>query len=533
MFVFLRYLFCNFSEDGSLLCLSHLSSIMSAKASFGFGFGTQGAAATTPISFGFGVPSGTAAPASAPKKTCVIDLKCLTGLKSSAIEALLTRFGSEAAVLASFVQSLKTIPDDMFDDKSVHVAMASEINKILKDVYAQARKTKEMKKCTDLEAIKAFTSEICSQPAATAASSNPKEATDDDSSTRIREPRLLSAPQHDTGAFFGMPHFWSAEVEERAPLFNLDAGFLEKNRSELPQRIKRWLGGTSFYQTPVSYVAMDDEDEYYARVIIKDAHRTFFHPDHRKKFAMFLYAMFYEFREYGQAMSYLAGLCLLVLTEAETAAVLRKVRKEYIPGHWAAEAVGFATSAWVVEFFMKKLFPEVAAHFNKINFWPDTYLQKILSGLCVHVLEFRFLFDFLDLFMQSGFEFLVRFCLGIIEVFQDKLLSKPAAKINELYEIMRLDKREVDPAIIPKIFAAASAIKLGSDAHSMDLIRSQVYDEKLAKRMQRASKVETFEPCQLCETGRPKWFTDDHGAVCDACKAKLLTSSPALAFEAW
>jgi hypothetical protein len=244
--------------------------------------------------------------------------------------------------------------------------------------------------------------------------------------------------------------------------------------------------------------------------------------------------MFYEFREYGQAMSYLAGLCLLELTEAETAAVLRKVRKEYIPGHWAAEAVGFATSAWVVDFFMKKLFPDVAAHFNKINFWPDTYLQKILSGLCVHVLEFRFLFDFLDLFMQRGFEFLVRFSLGIVEVFQGALLSKPAAKINELYEIMRLDKREVDPAVIPKIFAAASRIALGPDVHSMDLIRSQVYDEKLSKRMQRAAKAETFEPCQKCEVHRPKWWNDDHGAVCEACKEIILkTEGPNVVFEGY
>jgi hypothetical protein len=99
---------------------------------------------------------------------------------------------------------------------------------------------------------------------------------------------------------------------------------------------------------------------------------------------------------------------------------------------------------------------------------------------------------------------------------------------------MRLDKREVDPAVIPKIFAAASRIALGPDVHSMDLIRSQVYDEKLSKRMQRAAKAETFEPCQKCEVHRPKWWNDDHGAVCETCKEIILkTEGPNVVFEGY
>ena len=499
-----------------------------------FGFGATGAppvaAASSGPSFGFGTAAAAAASVStvAEKTAADIDLKALTGLKQDVIDALLARFQNPAACLASFAQSVKAVPSDLFDDGSLLIKNASEINKILKRVYSDARKAKEAKKCSDLEAFSTLTISATAEAAST-----PAEADDDDGATRIRPPAYIDEPSHFTGSLLSMQHFWSAEVIDRAPLFNLDGGFLEKNRDEVATRIKRWLDGTKFYQTPVSYVAMSDVDEHYARVIIKDAERTFFHAEHRKKFSMFLYAMFYEFREYGQAMSYLAGLCLLVLTEAETAAVLRKVRKEYIPGHWAAEAVGFATSAWVVEFFMKKLYPDVAAHFHKLNFWPDTYLQKILSGLCVHVLDFKYLFDFLDLFMKSGFEFLIRFCLGIVDVFQEKLLTKNATKMNELYEIMRLDKREVDPSLIPKIFARAADITLGPDAHSLDLIRSNVYDEKLARRMQRAAKVETFEPCEVCEKGRPKWYAEEHGAVCESCKANILKKSPETSFEAW
>jgi hypothetical protein len=337
----------------------------------------------------------------------------------------------------------------------------------------------------------------------------------------LHEPKYCEA-KHFTGPFFEMPLFWKEEVEQRAPLLNLDNnGFLKRNRGVLRARLEKWLACADFYiSTPVRYVAMDDEDEQIARVIIKDADRTFFHPDHRKKFVAFLYAMHYEFGTYGQAMSYLAGLCLLVLTEQETAALLRKVNKNYIPGHWAAEAVGFATSAWVVEYFIQELYPDVAKHFEKINFWPDTFLQKILSGLCVHVLEFDLLFDFLDRFMAEGFPFLLKFCLSIVEHFRTDLLSFGSDKINNLYEIMRLDNRAVSSNDVRKILTRSKSFNLGDRAANLDLIRMQVYDKKVAPRLQRAPKEEAFEPCEVCEKAKPKWWHDDVGAACDACKDK-------------
>lgn len=319
-----------------------------------------------------------------------------------------------------------------------------------------------------------------------------------------------------------MPNFWEQEVVERAPLLNLDYGFLERNRDTLKQRLEQWLKGAEFYiDSPVQYVAMPDKDEYYARVIIKDAERTFFGAEHREKFYMFIYAMYFEFGSYGQAMSYLAGLCLLVLTEQQTAAILRRVAKAYIPGHWAGEAVGFATSAWVVEKIMRDEFPDVAEHFHKLNFWPDTYLQKILSGLCIHVLRFEDLFVFLDAFMKGGFVYLLKFCLSMIEHFRTHLLKVTTAeRMNELYEIMRLDSRAVDRADVTKILQRAPNFPLKVGGSDLDILRSEVYQDKVAPRIARAPKTEAFEPCELCEKKRPKWWSEEIGAVCDDCKAK-------------
>ncbi|KPI87055.1 putative GTPase activating protein [Leptomonas seymouri] len=334
-----------------------------------------------------------------------------------------------------------------------------------------------------------------------------------------KKPVKYCDPKHFTGPYFDMPRFWAEEVVGRAPLLNLNNGFLEAHKDELRPRLEKWVTKASFYRKPVKYVEIEDEDEEVIRVIIKDADRTFFDPEHRAKMVAFLNAMYHEFHAYGQAMSYLAGLCMLVLTEDETAAVIRFVATEYIKGHWAAEAVGFAMSAWVVEHFMQKLQPEVAKHLEELNFWPDTYLQKILTGLCIHVLQFSELFQFLDAFMAGGIQYLIRFCLAIVEHFRTNLLAiKSSTEANELYELMRLDSRVADREDVLTILARAPSIDLGEDGNNIGPIRSQVYTKRIEPRLKRAPKTETFEPCEVCGKNRPKWWNDDIGAVCDACK---------------
>lgn len=337
-------------------------------------------------------------------------------------------------------------------------------------------------------------------------------------------------PRHNVGPLLEMPSFWEEEVEAGASLFNLDGGYLARNKDKLRPMMEKWVSIASFYKKEVNYVEMEDRDEETVRVIIKDAERSFLTPTYREKLISFLHAMFVEFGAYGQAMSYLAGLCMLALDEEETAAVIRFVSSSYIKGHWAAEAVGFATSAWVVEFFMKKICPAVAQHLEDLKFWPDTYLQKILTGLCIHVLSFNELFEFLNAFMEGGFQYLVCFCLAVTEHFQSNLLKiKSSVEANTLYEIMALNSRVCHVADVQAILKRAKTINLGEEGEKISLIRSQIYDQKVGPRLSRAPKVATFEPCEICEKNRPVWYSDDLGAVCQDCKNK----HPAVAFEAY
>nr|CCC93884.1 putative GTPase activating protein [Trypanosoma congolense IL3000] len=508
------------------------------------------------------------------------DFVIITGLKVDQAKKCFDRFGGYAPALASFAQSYASLPDDYFQEKEKSRENIDTINDQLKLIYRRAREVKKQLDKSDGDVWSLFYKPLNAadphkkqnqqqEPAATqpvgaiksvfglsstnfasqtstatsfnfgfgsVPSSSPVKETSKpsvfsgfgqtnkqeegkaDKVSAVKEVKPCE-PSHFTGAFFDMPLFWREEVEGRCPLLNLNDGFLDEDHLVLRARLKKWLEKASFYKQPVQYIEIVDEDEETVRVIIKDADRTFFHPDHRKKFVAFLNAMSHEFKAYGQAMSYLAGICLLVLTEEETAAILRFVAKVHIPGHWAAEAVGFATSAWVVEHFMKKRFPDVAKHLGELKFWPDTYLQKILTGLCIHVLNFRELFDFLDLFIEGGLKFLIKFCLSIVEHFRGDILRiRSSNDANTLYEIMRLDSRMADVSDVRKILKRAPLMELGDEELSIDVVRSMVYEEHVAPRLKRAPKTETFEPCEVCEERRPKWWNDELGAVCDECK---------------
>ncbi|KAG8343827.1 putative GTPase activating protein [Trypanosoma vivax] len=497
----------------------------------------------------------------------------VTGLKAEYAKKCFERFNGYAPALASFVQSHATLPGGYFEDKERAFKNADAINAELKLIYKKAREIRGVLGKDDRAVWQSYYASSAApksgpqkglfgtvQSAADTAPSNftfgfpssvsapvagaglnfgfgavptvplsapaaggfghpvKTEEKKNVASAAAEKPVQYCEASHDTGPFLNMPLFWKEEVDAICPLLNLNNGFLQENRSVLRARLEKWLSKAAFYRQPLRYVKIEDEDEETVRVIIKDADRTFFHPEHRRKFVAFLNAMSHEFKAYGQAMSYLAGICLLVLSEEETATVLRFVAKEYIPGHWAAEAVGFATSAWAVEYFMKKKFPDVAKHLDELKFWPDTYLQKILTGLCIHVLNFRELFEFLDLFMEGGIEFLIKFCLAIVEHFRHDILNiKSSVGANALYEIMRLDSKMCSYKDIVDILHRAPLLELDGEV-SISEVRSMVYEERVAPRLERAPKAVTFEPCELCNERRPQWWNDEIGAVCSQCK---------------
>lgn len=495
----------------------------------------------------------------------------LTGLTPTAAERCIKENdGSFGVALASFVQCRHCIPDSYVADPKAAEANTDAINNALKGVYAAVQAYLAQnpdagedaawasidKSTVWVDAAKPAPTPGPNGPAAKPAAAAPAAAKPAAAQPAAAKPAAAAPapaqpaaakpaaggsvlptpdagasssppkargppPGRFTGCFLDMPKFWDEEVVANATLLTKNFGFLEKTGKEaLRARMEKWVDGAKFYKaTPIDYVPIVDRDEEIVRVIIKDSVRTFFHDDHRAKFEEYLYAMRMEFGDYGQAMSYVAGICLLTLDEQETAAILRRCVKEFIGGHWSAEAVGFATNAWLWEAMLKKIHPDIAKHFDKLNFWPDTFLQKLFSGLGVHVLRFEELFPFLDEFFQGGLKWLFKYAFAIVEHFRDQILKVTAPEqINELYEIMRLDSRASEPEDHIAIFNRAKRMQVDEVLANMDIERMQVYNTKVAPRLARAPKTVAFEPCGICDTNKPKWWCDGCDvAICEEC----------------
>ena len=275
-------------------------------------------------------------------------------------------------------------------------------------------------------------------------------------------------------------------------LLAMDRGFFAKHRKVLRTRMLHWVelaGADNFPKSPLTYpddsVVLKDDERY--RCIHYDAMRTFNHEAHRKLLERFLFAVQQDLGEYS-GIAFMASLLRLGLTDEESLAVLRKIDHDYIPGHWQREAVGFATSAYVIEEFIRRRFPDVAAHLDSLHLQPVTYMQKIISGLTIHVLPFDMMFSFLDTFMAEGFAFLVKFELAIFEHFRSEILSiNDDSRISELFDILRLDTKVVEHADMKRILDRAQRMsRRGLDGESIAALRSKVYKEKVAPLLQRA-----------------------------------------------
>lgn len=437
------------------------------------------------------------------------DFAALTGLTPVTAAALLDRFHDCTPVaLASFVQSRQFLPASCFDNLEAHKGNADAIDERLLKLYATVRALVKKHGCREVDAWAAFEAAAGNVDAITIPQHTPVPIA----------PVLVSATRF-AGPFFDMPNFWEKEVIGRAPLLNKNMGFLERNRGTLRPRLLKWYhkAGPWHQGTPLVYVPITDPGVDPTRTIIKDSVRTFFEEEHRQKFTEFLVAVNAEFKAYGQPMSYVAGLCLLVLTEQETVSILRMLNSDYIAGHWANEATGFAVNAWVVGDFIEKRFPKVGEHFQRMNFWYDTFLQKIMSSLCIHVLYFQELFQFLDAFIEEGFPWLIKFVLALVDHFQEKILTTTA--INELFDLMKLDDRFCRPNDAVAILQKAKMMDLGLGVEDQVFaLRAEKYDKIIGPRLKKAPKEEAFEPCPGCDQGKPVWYCDEcEQSLCDAC----------------
>ncbi|RNF14753.1 putative GTPase activating protein [Trypanosoma conorhini] len=333
------------------------------------------------------------APFAADQRRPLEDLIALTGLKPKYAKGCFDRFGGFAPALASFAQSYAALPNEYFDRRHVVKANMPRINEELKLIYKRARWIKQQLG-KDTETVwAAYYADPASSTTSWSVVQSPK---------RMRKVSYCE-PSHFTGPFLDMPTFWEAEMKGQSFFLSLDKKVMERNRVILRKRLEQWVTTAAAHRDSVRYVEMRYLDEKTVRLILRDANTTFLHPDHRKKFVAFLAAMYNEFEIYEPAMSFLAGLFMLVLSEEEAATVLRLVLNLRIPPSWAMEVVGFSAASVLVETFLQsppssgKKQLDLGEHANLY-----TRMQSVIKILCENVVNVRELFGFFDLLIKGN-----------------------------------------------------------------------------------------------------------------------------------
>ena len=230
-------------------------------------------------------------------------------------------------------------------------------------------------------------------------------------------------------------------------------------------------------------------EENYVRIFEKDAERTFATAAHRQEMISVLSGLFRDFGDYSQSLGYVASLLMLLLGTQDAIIILEHLNfdPKYVPGYWKAQAIDFGRDAWVFQALMERYHPDVAAHLLKNGIFPNTYCQKWFSGLCIHVLPFNTLLDFLDAFLHEGHPYLFRFGLSLVEHLKTQLLATTDPSTQ--FAILRLDlKKGVNAKELHQAILATAASEKYKDLGNLEELRKVAYETKVRPQVEAAQR---------------------------------------------
>ena len=306
------------------------------------------------------------------------------------------------------------------------------------------------------------------------------------------------------------PAFWSKEGG--APLLRRNGGFLTAGSgvaAELRARISKWpaLCGAD---ASAAESGEGCEDEAALRIFLRDAERTFMDEGHRTRMIALLKRVWPENRDYHQGLGYVSSLLMLLFDADTTARILLRLTREerYTPGYWRAAPEPYVRDAMVYARLVAERYPAVDALLTSACVVPEAYASKWFIGLCVHVLPYAALFDFVEAFLAEGHIFLFKFALALVGATSEKLLACKPTDVNLIFEILRLDIVQYPDdfeggKFFTKIVADAKAVAL-DPAHLAKLRAEE--GEKLEEKMR---KTREREAAMAAESDDEIVFSDE------------------------
>lgn len=276
------------------------------------------------------------------------------------------------------------------------------------------------------------------------------------------------------------PAFLDKEIN--SPLIDKCGRYLQDNREHVLDLASSWPELVALHQDDreIDLDQHHDLSEQVTRIISEDAIRTFVTEEHRAVMVKVLNCVVFHLGDYHQGLGYVTGFLLLSLEPQDVARLLITVgtHKKYIPRYWCHEAVAYGTDAYVLYRIVKDLEPSIAAHISSQGVAPESFCQKWLVGLCVHVLPFQQLYIFFDMFLREGYTTSFKFGVALLKRMKAKLLS--TKDIARLYSLLRLDT---------KVTAADDAQAIVDELPHVDLAAYDIESWRAEERVKIEERV--------------------------------------------
>eukprot|EP01088_Endostelium_zonatum_P006042 TRINITY_DN1814_c0_g1_i1.p1 TRINITY_DN1814_c0_g1~~TRINITY_DN1814_c0_g1_i1.p1 ORF type:complete len:378 (+),score=101.65 TRINITY_DN1814_c0_g1_i1:145-1278(+) len=312
------------------------------------------------------------------------------------------------------------------------------------------------------------------------------------------------------------------EKERESPILMRDEGYIERvGIEQVIKRVSHWpalLGLDKQEQKPIVWRKESEASAEILRIVQADAVRSFLTPEDRATMTKVLLYVSSRTNDYQQGMGYVCSFLLLFFDDETVARMLLQLYEDpkYIKGYWKAVAVECAIDANLFQDIMLSKQPQHPGFesFVKVSSslpYPETYLVKWFSGLCVHFLPFESLVSFLDSFFAQGFRFLFKFANSAFEILKSDLINEKNQ--GKLLETLRFER--VSQAKIESMLTLANTITL--DEIDWDSKRKEVYEKKLKQRIESSRAASQKKQTSDDEDDDDDDDDDEEGLVCMTC----------------
>ena len=313
------------------------------------------------------------------------------------------------------------------------------------------------------------------------------------------------------------------------------------NSEDVMKKLKKWpsIAGVTDQQIKEARISLSCNffNKETGVIVQNDAVRTYSTEEYQSRFATFLMSLGGHFRDYSSAMSSVAALLLLSLSEEQTFAIMSTVNKDegYIPGHWKGESIGYVRDAYVMYHFLEKEMKEVTEHLQRHFIQPSLFLDRYYKALCVHTLPFEAVLQYIEEFLRHGIVFLFHFTLTLFKWIKEHLLA--LKDVTRILALLRLEPRELDQLGLPrstesylKLIEEASKMTLLGDLRSYTFNLPQLREETFNKHIlplyakppgmkkDEENDKENDDFCQVCGENLPDiWCEECVLFLCEDC----------------